>query len=52
MKKKKLEDKQKRAENMISEGTERLAIALKNSKIEDSVPAQALLEAGNKMLKD
>jgi len=52
VKKKKLEKKQQQAEKMISEGTERLATALKNSKIEDAVPAQALLEAGNKMLKD
>ena len=50
--KKKLEDKQLQAEKMISEGTERLVIALKNSNIEVAVPAKALLEAGNKMLKD
>jgi len=51
VKKKKLEEKQQQAEKMISEGTECLVTASKNSKIKDAVPAQALLEAGNKMLK-
>jgi hypothetical protein len=36
----------------MSEGTGRLATALKNNKIEDTLPAQALLESGNKLLKD
>jgi len=52
VKKTKLEEKQQQAEQMISEGTERLATASKNSKIEDAVPAPALLESGNKMFKD
>jgi len=51
-KKKKSEDKQQQAEKMISEGTDRLGTALKNNKIEEALPAQALLESGNKMLND
>jgi len=34
---------------MLTEGTERLGTALKNSKIEDALPAVAHLESGNKM---
>jgi len=52
VKQKKLEEKQQQAVKMILEGTEHLATALKNSKIEDAVPAQAFLEAGNTILKD
>ena len=45
-------DKQSRAEKMIAEGTQRLGDAIKNSKITNALPAQALLEAGNKLLQE
>lgn len=39
---------------MINEGTERLTTALKSGsgKNDDILPSQALLEAGNKLLKE
>jgi len=47
-----LEQKQLQAEKLVSEGTERLEAALKSGKVEDALPAQALLVSGNNMLKD
>ena len=47
-----LENKQQQAEKMITEGTERLGAALKSEKIEDALPAQALRELGNQILKE
>ena len=46
------ENKQQQAEKMVTEGTERLGAALKSGKIEDGLPAQALLESGNQILKE
>jgi hypothetical protein len=48
--KKEWTEKQMQAEKMIAEGTHRLEEALKNSKLADAIPAQALLETGNKLL--
>lgn len=47
-----LEEKQQQADKLITEGTERLAAALKSGKVADALPAQALLVSGNNMLKD
>jgi len=41
---------QLQAENLICEGTERVTAALKAGKVIDVLPAQALLESGNKLL--
>jgi hypothetical protein len=46
------EEKQQQAEKLVSEGTERLSVALKSGKVVDALPAQALLETGNKLLKE
>jgi hypothetical protein len=51
-KKKEWEDKQTQAEKLVSEGTERLSVAVKSGKLTDILPAQALLESGNKLLKE
>jgi hypothetical protein len=37
---------------MVTESTERLEAALKSGKIEDALPAQALLESRNQILKE
>lgn len=50
--KKECEAKQKQAEKLINEGTERLTIALQSGKNDDILPSQALLESGNKLLKE
>ena len=50
--KKKLKEKQIQAEKMIAEGTERLGVALNSGRLQDALPAQALLESGNKMLSE
>ena len=50
-KKREWEEKQAQAEKLINEGTERLTLALKANKISDVLPAQALLESGNQLLK-
>jgi hypothetical protein len=46
------EQKQHQAEKLICEGTERITAALKAGKMTDILPAQALLESGNKLLKE
>lgn len=46
------EAKQKQAEKLINEGTQRLAIAVQSGKTDDILPSQALLESGNKILKE
>ena len=38
--------------SLISEGTERLAVALSSGQVVNAIPAQALLQSGNKLLKD
>ena len=43
------ENKQQQTEKMVTESTERLGAALKSGKIEDALPAQALLESGNQI---
>ncbi len=52
LKKREWVEKQKQAEKMLVEGTERLGDALKNGKLTDAIPAQALLQTGNKLLKE
>lgn len=47
-----MEEKQKNAEKLISEGTDRLTAALDDGKGQDILPARALLESGNKLLKE
>jgi len=37
---------------MVTESTERLGAALKSGKIEDALPAQALLESGKPNLEE
>ena len=44
-------EKQAQAEKLINEGTERLTLTLKASKISDVRPSQALLESGHQLLK-
>ena len=45
------ENKQQQAEKMVTESTERLGAALNSGKIEDALPAQALLESGKTNLE-
>lgn len=47
-----LELKQKDAEKLISEGTDRLTKSVAGGKMTDILPAQALIASGNKILQE
>jgi hypothetical protein len=44
--------KQRQAEKLISEGTERLEVLLSSGQVVNALPVQALLQSVNKLLKD
>lgn len=51
-KKLKLETSRLQAEMMINEGSDRLTASIKSGKLDDMLPAQALIQSGNKTLQE